>query len=69
LLLKFEGGFKVDEILKEPVMLNPFGFAQAKLREASHSFNWRVLLSKNEILRHYVPQNDIGQEYVISREP
>ena len=55
--------------MQELVMLNPFGFAQAKLREASHSFNWRVLLSKNEILRNYVSQNDIGQEYVISREP
>ena len=26
------------------------------------------LAARNEILRHYVPQNDIGQEPVISRE-
>ena len=56
-------------------MLNPFDFAphslwsgtsQAKLREASRSLNRRVLLAMNEILRHFVPQNDIGQEPVIS---
>jgi hypothetical protein len=50
-------------------MLNPLGCAQAKLREASRSSNIRVLLVWNEILRHYVPQNDIGQETVISSEP
>ncbi len=52
------------------VMLNPFAFAprslrlgtsQAKLREASRSLNWWVPLAMNEILRHYVPQNDIDQ--------
>jgi len=47
-------------------MLNPFDFAQAKLREASRSMNQSVLLAINEILRHFVPQNDIGQEPVIS---
>ncbi len=50
-------------------MLNPFGFAshslwsgtsQAKLREASRSSDRRVLAARNEILRHFVPQNDIG---------
>jgi len=40
-------------------MLNPFGFAQAKLREASRFLNWRVLLAMNEILRRFAPQNDI----------
>ncbi len=31
-----------NDRLKELVMLNPFGFAQAKLREASRSLNARV---------------------------
>ncbi len=50
------------------VMLNPFGFAQAKLREASRFLSIRVLLTKNEILRHYVPQNDIIQELIMLTE-
>ena len=39
-------------------MLNPFGFAQAKLREASRSSNGRVDSSLNEILCRCAPQND-----------
>ncbi len=47
-----------NDIKQEPVMLNPFGFAQAKLREASRSLNRGLVLSWNEILRLYSPQND-----------
>ncbi len=39
-------------------MLNPFGFAQAKLREASRSSTRNVLLDVNVIF-HCVSQNDI----------
>jgi len=38
------------------VMLNPFDFAQAKLREASRFSKLWVLLARNEILRHFAPQ-------------
>ena len=44
------------------------GTSQAKLHEVSRSFNSRALLAMNEILRHYVPQNDLGSEPVISHE-
>ena len=56
-------------------MLNPFDFAphslrsgtsQDKLREASRSSNMRVLLARNEILRHCVPQNNIKWGFVVS---
>ena len=41
----------------------------AERSEASRSLNRGVLPAMNEILRHFVSQNDIGQEPVISSEP
>ncbi len=40
----------------------------AERSEASRSLIRRVLLALNEILRHFVPQNDAGQKAVISSE-
>ncbi|MEE8122134.1 MAG: hypothetical protein V3T55_11425 [Anaerolineales bacterium] len=52
--------------MQKLVMLNPFGFPQAKLREAP--LTWLVLLAMNEILRRCTPQNDLGEEPVIVSE-
>jgi hypothetical protein len=69
-----EFGISNPRELHRYVMLNPFGFAphslrlgtsQAKLREASRFWNWRVLLACNEILRRFAPQNDINWESLI----
>ncbi len=50
-------------------MLNPFGFAQAKLREASRSSNVEgsPCLERDSSLPA-VAQNDIGEEPAISSE-
>ena len=44
------------------------GTCHAERSEASRSLIRMALLAMNEILRHYVPQNDIGQEPVIASE-
>jgi hypothetical protein len=49
-------------------MLNPFDFAQAKLREASRSSTLRELPATNEILRRSTPQNDIKWGVIIASE-
>ena len=43
------------------------GICHAELSEASRSLERKVLHAITEILRHEVPQNDIGQKHVILR--
>jgi len=66
-LLAVQHRTRVISIIQRYVIASTFGFtshslrsgtSQAKLREASRSSIKRILFARNEILRHFVPQND-----------
>ena len=71
-VLLFKGeilGFFVpsNDIGLVSVILSPFDCAQGKLREGSRFSNIMVNPSRDEILRHCVPQNDMNKEPVLNR--